>query len=112
MISMKKGFHSFFVLLIALILAAPIAGVSSTFVYSDSQLLLAEESDLARSSYDVMIDSYGDNTGFESLTRNEFKTIAFLISNTGSLPDTYNLSVSWEDNGLGWFRLHTKRDVQ
>ena len=50
MISMKKGFNSFFVSLIALILAAPIAGVSSTFVYSDSQLLFAEEIDLARSS--------------------------------------------------------------
>ena len=44
---MKKGFHSFFVSLIALILAAPIAGVSSTFVLSDSQLLLTEQVDLA-----------------------------------------------------------------
>ena len=108
---MKKGFHSFFVLLIALILAAPIAGVSSTFVYSDSQLLLAEKIDLARSSYDVNIEFYGDNTGFESLTRNEFKTIAFLISNTGSLPDTYNLSISWEENGLGWFANSSRETI-
>ncbi len=111
MISMKKGFNSFFVSLIALILAAPIAGVSSTFVYSDSQLLFAEEIDLARSSYGVNIEFYGDNTGFESLTRNEFATIAFLISNTGSLPDTYNLSISWEENDLGWFANSSRETI-
>ena len=108
---MKKGFHSFFVSLIALILAAPIAGVSSTFVLSDSQLLLTEQVDLARSSYGVNIEFYGENSGFESLTRNEFATIAFLISNTGTLPDTYNLSISWEEDELGWFANSSRETI-
>ena len=108
---MKKGFHSFFVSLIALILAAPIAGVSSTFVFSDSQLLPTEQVDLARSSYGVNIEFYGENSGFESLTRNEFATIAFLISNTGTLPDTYNLSISWEEDELGWFANSSRETI-
>ena len=71
---MKKGVNSFFVSLIALILAMPIAGVTSSFVYSDSQLSTNDVFDLSRSSYAVDIDYTGENTGYDSLTRNEFVT--------------------------------------
>ena len=35
--AMNKGVNTFFVSFIALILASPIAGVTSSFVFSDSQ---------------------------------------------------------------------------
>ena len=36
--------------------------------------------DLSRSSYAVDIDYTGENTGYDSLTRNEFVTFTFLVS--------------------------------
>ena len=99
---MKKGVNSFFVSLIALILAMPIAGVTSSFVYSDSQLSSNNVFDFSRSSYAVDIDYTGENTGYDSLTRNEFVTFTFLVSNLGTMDDTYDLEISWEDDGAGW----------
>ena len=62
--SMKKGLNTFFVSLVAIVLAAPIAGVSSTFIFSESQLIENKEFDFARSSYGVDIDAHGENTGY------------------------------------------------
>ena len=99
---MKKGINSFFVSFIALILATPIAGVTSTFAFSDSYLLSNEMGDFSRSSYEVDIDFAGENTGYQSITRNELVTFAFVVSNLGTMDDTYDLEISWEDDGAGW----------
>ena len=99
---MKKGVNSFFVSFIALILATPIAGVTSTFAFSDSNLLPNEIEDFSRSSYEVDIDFAGENTGYQSITRNELVTFAFIVSNLGTMDDTYDLEISWEDDGAGW----------
>ena len=99
---MMKGVKSLFVSFIALILASPIAGVTSTFIFSDSQFSSNEILDYSRSSYDVDIDFTGENTGYESLTRNELITFAFVVSNLGTMDDTYDLDISWEDDGAGW----------
>ena len=100
--TMKKGINSFFVSFIAIILASPIAGVTSSFVHSDSQFLSDDLSDFSRSSYAVDIDYSGENTGFESLTRNELVSLTFIVYNLGTMDDTYDLDISWEDDGAGW----------
>ena len=99
---MKKGVNSFFVSFIAIILATPIAGVTSTFAFSESQFSSDEMADYSRSSYAVDIDFTGENTGYESITRNELVTFAFSISNLGTMDDTYDLEISWEEDGAGW----------
>ena len=99
---MRKGVNSFFVSFIALILATPIAGVTSTFVFSESDFSTNEILDYSRSSYQVDIDFTGENTGYESITRNELVTFAFSVSNLGTMDDTYDLEISWEDDGAGW----------
>ena len=99
---MRKGVNSFFVSFIALILATPIAGVTSTFSISDSGFSSNEILDYSRSSYGVDIDFTGENTGYESITRNQLITFTFSIMNTGTMDDTYDLDISWEDDGLGW----------
>ena len=100
--SMKKGLNTFFVSLIAIILAMPLAGVSNSFIFSESQFSSTENSDISRSSYAVDIDYTGDNTGFESLTRNELVSFSFMVQNIGTMDDTYDLEISWEDDGAGW----------
>ena len=102
MISMKKGVNTFFVSLIALILAMPFAGVTSIFVTNDSQFSSNDVHDFSRSSYEVDIEYSGENSGFESLTRNEFATFEFVVSNFGTMDDTYDLEISWNDDGTGW----------
>jgi len=99
---MRKGVNSFFVSFIALILATPIAGVTSTFSISDSGFSSNEILDYSRSSYGVDIDFTGENTGYESITRNQLITFTFSIMNTGTEDDTYDLDITWEDDGLGW----------
>ena len=99
---MKKGVNSFFVSLIALILAMPIAGVTSSFVYSDSQFSSNNVFDFSRSSYSVDIDYTGENAGYDSLTRNELVIFTFVVYNLGTMDDTYDLEISWEDDGAGW----------
>ena len=99
---MMKAVNSLFVSFIALILVSPIAGVTSTVVFSDSQFSSNEILDFSRSSYDVDIDFTDENTGYESLTRNELITFAFVVSNLGTMDDTYDLNISWEDDGAGW----------
>ena len=99
---MKKGLNSFFVLLIALVLAMPFAGVTSSFVSSDSELSSNEILDFSRDSYEVDIDYSGANDGFQSITRNQLISVEFLVSNTGSSDDTYDLEISWEDDGFEW----------
>ena len=87
---MMKGVNSLFVSFIALILASPIAGVTSPFVFNDSQFSSNETLDYSRSSYDVDIDFTGEHTGYESITRNELVTFAFVVSNLGTMDDTYD----------------------
>lgn len=108
---MKKGINSFFVSLIALVLAMPFAGVTSSFVSSDSELSLNEILDFSRDSYEVDIDFSGANDGFQSITRNQLISMEFLVSNTGSSDDTYDLEISWEDDGLGWSGLAEEETV-
>ena len=102
MISMKKGLNTFFVSLIAIILAMPLAGVTSSFTFSESQFSLNENLDTSRSSYAVDIDFTGENTGFESLTRNELVIFTFVVRNIGTMDDTYDLEISWQEDGAGW----------
>tara|TARA_B100001250_G_scaffold407962_1_gene429563 strand:+ start:2223 stop:5156 length:2934 start_codon:yes stop_codon:yes gene_type:complete len=99
---MKRVANSFFVSLIALILATPIAGVTSNYTFSDSELSANEILDYSRNSYAVSIDFTGENSGYASITRNEIVTFAFNIWNQGTMDDTYNLTVSWEDDGASW----------
>ena len=99
---MKKVVNSFFVSFIALILATPIAGVTSTFVLNESDLSSNEILDYSRSSYGVDIDFAGENTGYESITRNQLITFSFVVSNIGTMDDTYDLDNTWEDDGAGW----------
>ena len=99
---MKKVVNSFFVSFIALILATPIAGVTSTFVLNESDLSSNEILDYSRSSYGVDIDFAGENTGYESITRNQLITFSFVVSNIGTMDDTYDLDITWEDDGAGW----------
>lgn len=101
--TMKKGVNSFFVSLIAIILATPLAGVNGTFTLSDSQFSSGVILDYSRSTYDVAIEFSGEDTGYESITRNEIINITFVISNLGTMDDTYDLDVTWEDDGAGWF---------
>ena len=54
--SMKKGLNTFFVSLVAIILAMPLAGVTSSFTFSESQFSSNENFDISRSSYAVDID--------------------------------------------------------
>ena len=100
--SMKKGLNTFFVSLVAIILAMPLAGVTSSFTFSESQFSSNENFDISRSSYAVDIDYTGDNTGFESLTRNELISVTFVVQNTGTMDDTYDLEINWQDDGAGW----------
>ena len=102
MISMKKCLNTFFVSLIAIILAMPLAGVTSSFTFSESQFSLNENLDTSRSSYAVDIDFTGENTGFESLTRNELVIFTFVVRNIGTMDDTYDLEISWQEDGAGW----------
>ena len=108
---MKKGMNSFFVSLVALVLAMPFAGVTSSFVSSDSELSPNEILDFSRDSYEVDIDFSGANDGFQSITRNQLISIEFRVSNTGSSDDTYDLEISWEDDGVGWSGLAEEETV-
>ncbi len=102
MIFMKKGLNTFFVSLIAIILSMPLAGVTSSFTFSESRFSSNENFDISRSSYAVDIDFTGQNTGFESLTRNELVSFTFVVKNIGTMDDTYDLEINWEDDGAGW----------
>ena len=101
---MSKGAYSFLASLLALLLVSPIAGVNYSSVEQESRLLLNDNNDLARTSdYDVSIDFAENNQCPCEITRNGEYTGEFTVSNTGTFDDTYDLSVTWDDEyELGW----------
>ena len=100
---MSKGASSFIVTLLALLLVSPIVGVNNSGVEQNSKLLPDSNRDLARGDYEVSVEFAEGNTGFEEVTRNQELTAEFTVSNTGTFDDTYDLSVTWDDEyELGW----------
>ena len=100
---MIKGSSTFIVSLLALILVSPIVGINGGFAVSNSPLLSEVLTDSARGDYDVEIDYAESNQCPCEITRNGEFTGEFMVSNTGTFHDTYNLSVDWDDEyNLGW----------
>jgi len=101
---MSKGTSSFIVTLLALLLVSPIVGVNHSGVEQNSKLLPNSNIDLARGDYEVSVEFAEGNTGFEEVTRNQELTAEFTVSNTGTFDDTYDLSVTWDDEyEVGWY---------
>ena len=100
---MSKSASSFIVTLLALLLVSPIVGINHSSVEQTSELLSNSDIELARGDYEVSIEFAEGNTGFSEVTRNEELTAEFTISNTGTFDDTYDLSVTWDDEyEIGW----------
>ena len=100
---MSKSASSFIVTLLALLLVSPIVGINHSSVEQNSELLSNSDIELARGDYEVSIEFAEGNTGFSEVTRNEELTAEFTISNTGTFDDTYDLSVTWDDEyEIGW----------
>ena len=100
---MSKSVYSFLVTLLALLLISPIAGVNYSSVEKNSSLLSNVNDNSARGDYEVSIEFDESNTGFSEVTRNEEMSAEFVVSNTGTFDDTYDLSVTWDDEyDLGW----------
>jgi uncharacterized membrane protein len=100
---MSKSAYSILVTLLALLLVSPIAGVNHSSTENNSDLLSNNYSDLARGDYDVDIDFEDGNEGISEATRNEEVIAEFVVSNTGTFDDVYDLSVTWNDEyELGW----------
>ena len=100
---MSKSVYSFLVTLLALLLISPIAGVNYSSVEKNSSLLSNVNDNSARGDYEVSIEFDESNTGFSEVTRNEEMSAEFVVSNTGTFDDTYDLSVTWDDQyDLGW----------
>ena len=100
---MTKGSSTFIVSLLALLLVSPIAGINGGITVSNSPLLSEVFIDSARGDYDVEIDFAESNQCPCEITRNGHFTGEFMVSNLGTFHDTYNLSVSWDDEyNLGW----------
>ena len=100
---MSKSASSFLVTLLALILVSPVVGMSNNIIEQNSQLLQTSNQDYSRGDYEVSLEFAEGNTGFEEVTRNQALTAEFTVSNTGTFDDTYNLSVSWDDEyNVGW----------
>ena len=101
---MIKGLRSLLVPLLALILVAPIAGVSTPFMFSESDLKSNALTDFPREDmYAVEIYHTNMDDSLKSLTRNEEIDIEFTIENKESSDDTYDLSVTWDDPEGIWF---------
>jgi len=100
---MSKGAYSILVTLLALLLVSPIAGINHSSIENNSDLLSNTYSDLARGDYEVEIEFADGNEGISEATRNEEITAEFVVSNTGTFDDIYDLSVTWDDEyELGW----------
>ena len=102
---MTKGLRSLLVPLLALILVAPIAGVSNPFLFSESDLQSNSLADFPRDEvYDVDIYHTDFEDSYISITRNELISIEFTVENKETSSDTYDLSVTWEGDPEGiWF---------
>lgn len=100
---MSKSAYSILVTLLALLLVSPIAGVNHSSTENNSDLLSNNYSDFARGDYDVDIEFEAGNEGISEATRNEEVIAEFVVSNTGTFDDVYDLSVTWNDEyELGW----------
>ena len=100
---MSKGAYSILVTLLALLLVSPIAGINHSSIENNSDLLSNTYSDLARGDYEVEIEFADGNEGISEATRNEEITAEFVVSNTGTFDDIYDISVTWDDEyELGW----------
>ena len=109
---MSKGAYSILVTLLALLLVSPIAGVNHSSIENNSDLLSSTYSDLARGDYEVDIEFADGNEGISEATRNEKVTTEFVVSNTGTFDDVYDLSVTWDDEyGLGWDAYPVEAEV-
>ena len=109
---MSKGAYSILVTLLALLLVSPIAGVNHSSIENNSDLLSSTYSDLARGDYEVDIEFADGNEGISEATRNEKVTAEFVVSNTGTFDDVYDLSVTWDDEyGLGWDAYPVEAEV-
>ena len=100
---MSKSAYSILVTLLALLLISPIAGVNHSSIENNSDLVSNNYSDLARGDYEVEIEFADGNEGISEATRNEEVIAEFVVSNTGTFDDIYDLSVTWDDEyELGW----------
>ena len=102
---MTRGAYSVMVSLVALLLVLPMAGTNQDFASDKSELLFNDNIAGSRDDdYSVMIEFADGNEGIFSVTRNEEIQGEFVVTNDGTFDDTYNLSVTWEDEyGIGWY---------
>ena len=109
---MSKSVYSFLVTLLALLLISPIAGINYSSVEQNSALLSNVIDNSARGDYEVSIEFDNSNTGLLEVTRNEEISADFVVSNTGTFDDTYDLSVTWDDEyDLGWESVANQNTV-
>ncbi len=109
---MSKGAYSILVTLLALLLVSPIAGINHSSIENNSDLLSNTYSDLARGDYEVEIEFADGNEGIMGATRNEEVIAEFVVSNTGTFDDIYDLSVTWDDEyELGWDAYPAEAEV-
>ena len=86
---MIKGIRSLLAPLLALILVAPIVGVSTPFMFSESDLKSNALTDFPREDlYAVEIYHTNMDDSLKSLTRNEEMDIEFTIENKERSDDT------------------------
>ena len=88
---MSKSAYSILVTLLALLLVSPIAGVNHSSKENNSDLLSNTYRDLARGDYEVEIEFADGNEGLSESTRNEEVSAEFVVSNTGTFDDIYDL---------------------
>jgi len=102
---MAQGAYSVLVSLIALLLFSPIVGVNQNIVENHSELLASNYDDGSRDGdYDVSLEFAEGNEGISYVTRNEEIQKEFVVINEGTFNDTYDLSVSWDDQyDVGWY---------
>ena len=102
---MIRGAYSIMVSLVALLLVLPIAGTNQNFASNNSELSFKDNIDGSRDDdYSVMIEFAEGNEGLFSVTRNEELQGEFAVTNDGTFDDTYDLSVTWDDEfDLGWY---------
>ena len=102
---MTRGAYSVLVSLVALLLVLPIAGTNQNFASNNSELSFKDNIDGSRDDdYSVMIEFAEGNERLFSVTRNEELQGEFAVTNDGTFDDTYDLSVTWDDEfDLGWY---------
>ena len=102
---MTRSAYSVLVSLVALILVLPIAGTNQDFASDKSELSFNDNIDGSRDDdYSVIIEFADGNEGIFSVTRNEEIQGEFVVTNDGTFDDTYDLSVTWEDEyDIGWY---------